>query len=151
MNDDEEALKPFPNRDAVFYKQSNKGTRFDGKDHLDKLKIQEKQIAERIVRDHMLREYASDNGMTHRALFTEHDRPEPEQPRSPEMFNIATDADTNSVIEEYGTPQQLFEINETLQNVATAQQNNQQSINQAHQQQLENEEEGGSGVFKKSR
>ena len=148
VNDDEEALKPFPNRDAVFYKQSNKGTRFDGKDHLDKLKVQEKQIAERIVRDHMLREYASDNGMTHRALFTEHDRPEPEQPRSPEMFNIATDADTNSVIEEYGTPQQLFEINETLQNVATAQQNNQQSINQAHQQQLENEEEGGSGVLR---
>ena len=36
VNDNEEALKPFPNRDAVFYKASNKGTRFDGKDHLDK-------------------------------------------------------------------------------------------------------------------
>ena len=149
VNDDEEALKPFPNRDAVFYKQSNKGTRFDGKDHLDKLKVQEKQIAERIVRDHMLREYASDNNFTHRALFTGHDRPEPEQPRSPEVFNIATDADTNSVIEEYGTPQQqLFEINETLQNVATAQQGNQQAIAQAHQQQLHREEEGGSGILR---
>ena len=145
VNDDEEALKPFLNRDAVFYKQSNKGTRFDGKDHLDKLKVQEKQIAEGIVKDHMLREYASDNGMTHRALFTEHDRQSPEQPRTPEMFNIAT----GSTIEEYGTPQQqLFEINETLQNVATSQQNNQQSINQAHQQQLENEEQGGSGILR---
>ena len=149
VNDEEEALKPFPNRDAVFYKQSNKGSRFDGKDHLDKLKVQEKQIAERIVRDHMLREYASDNNFTHRALFTEHDRTEPEQPRSPEVFNIATDADTNSVIEEYGTPQQqLFEINETLQNVATAHQGNQQAITQAHQQQLDREEEGGSGILR---
>ena len=150
VNDDEEALKPFPNRDAVFYKQSNKGTRFDGKDHLDKLKVQEKQIAERIVRDHMLREYASDNNFTHRALFTEHDRPEPEQPRSPEMFRIATDTDNMSFIEEFGTPpeQQLFQIDETLGNVATAHQGNQQAINQAHQQQLEREEEGGSGILR---
>ena len=147
---DEEALKPFPNRDAVFYKQSNKGTRFDGKDHLDKLKVQEKQIAERIVRDHMLREYASDNNFTHRALFTEHDRPSPEQPRSPEMFRIATDTDNMSFIEEFGTPpeQQLFQIDETLGNVATSRQDNQQAINQAHQQQLEREEEGGSGILR---
>ena len=149
VNDNEEALKPFPNRDAVFYKQSNKGTRFDGKDHLDKLKVQGKQIAERIVRDHMLREYASDNNLTHRALFTEHDRPEPEQPQSPQMFNIATDPDSPSTIEEYGTPQQqLAEINETLQNISNAQQGNQQAITQAHQQQLEREEEGGSGILR---
>ena len=73
VNDNEDALKPFPNRDAVFYKQSNKGTRFDGKDHLDKLKVQEKQIADRIARELMLRQYASDNNLTHRALFTQHD------------------------------------------------------------------------------
>ena len=150
VNDNEDALKPFPNRDAVFYKQSNKGTRFDGKDHLDKLKVQEKQIAERIVRDHMLREYASDNGLTHRALFTEHDRAQPEQPRTPEQFNIATDPDDMSFVEEFGTPpeQQLFQINETLGNIATAQQSNQQAIYQAHQQQLEREEEGGSGILR---
>ena len=150
VNDDEEALKPFPNRDAVFYKQSNKGTRFDGKDHLDKIKVQEKQIAERIVRDHMLREYASDNGFTHRALFTEHVRPEPEQPRSPEMFRIATDTDNMSIVEEYGTPpeQQFFEVNETLQNLSTTQQQNQQAFAQPHQQQLEREEEGGSGILR---
>ena len=150
VNDNEDALKPFPNRDAVFYKQSNKGTRFDGKDHLDKLKIQEKQIAERIVRDHMLREYASDNGLTHRSLFTEHDRPEPEQPRSPEMYNIATDPDDMSIVEEFGTPpeQQLLQINQTLGNIATAQQGNQQAIYEAHQQQLEREEEGGSGILR---
>ena len=38
VNDNEEALKPFPNRDAVFFKASNKGSHFDGRDHLDKLK-----------------------------------------------------------------------------------------------------------------
>ena len=98
----------------------------------------------------MLREYASDNNFTHRALFTEHDRPSPEQPRSPEMFNIATDTDNMSFIEEFGTPpeQQLFQIDETLGNVATAHQGNQQAINQAHQQQLEREEEGGSGILR---
>ena len=150
VNDNEDALKPFPNRDAVFYKQSNKGTRFDGKDHLDKLKVQEKQIAERIVRDHMLREYASDNDLTHKALYTQNDRPEPEQPRSPEMFNIGTDAESMSVVEEFGTPpeQQLFQINETLGNIATAQQGNQQAIYEAHQQQLEREEQGGSGILR---
>ena len=125
VNDNEEASTPFPNRDAVFYKQSNKGTRFDGKDHLDKLKVQEKEIAERIARDLLLRQYASDNDLTHKALFTEHDRPEPEQPRSPEVFNIATDPDSPSTIEEYGTPQQqLAEINETLQNVVSTHQGN---------------------------
>ena len=150
VNDNEDALKPFPNRDAVFYKQSNKGTQFDGKDHLDKLKVQEKQIAERIVRDHMLREYASDNGLTHRALFTQNDRPEPEQPRSPEMYNIATDAESMSIVEEFGTPpeQQLFQLNETLGDIATTQQRNQQTIYEAHQQQLEREEEGGSGILR---
>ena len=149
VNDNEDALKPFPNRDAVFYKQSNKGTRFDGKDHLDKLKIQEKQIAEAIARDLMKRQYAEDNDTTYKA-FTQHDRPEPEQPRTPEQFNIGTDPDDMSYIEEYGTPQeqQLFQINETLGNIATAQQSNQQAIYQAHQQQLEREEEGGSGILR---
>ena len=65
VNDIEEALKPFPNRDAVFYKASNKGSYFDGKDHLDRLKAAQKRINERVVRDHMLREYATDNDLTH--------------------------------------------------------------------------------------
>ena len=152
VNDDEEALKPFPNRDAVFYKQSNKGTRFDGKDHLDKLKVQEKQIAERIARDLAMRQYADDNNLTHRAIFTEHDRPPPEQPRTPEMFNIATDQEEErSTIEEYGTPpeQQFFEVNEALQNLSMTQQQNQEAFAQAHQQQLEREEEGGSGILRR--
>ena len=162
VNDDEEALKPFPNRDAVFYKQSNKGTRFDGKDHLDKLKVQEKQIAERIAGDLAMRQYADDNNLTHRAIFTEHDRPSPEQPRTPnldnvgmhlgappEMFNIATDT-MASEEEEYGTPpeQHFFDLNEALQNLSMTQQQNQQAFAQAHQQQLEREEEGGSGILR---
>ena len=150
VNDNEAALKPFPNRDAVFYKQSNKGTRFDGKDHLDKLRIQEKQIAENKARHEMMREYANDNELTHRSLFTQNDRPEPEQPRSPEMYNIGTDQDDMSFVEEFGTPQeqQLMEVNQVLQNIATTQQSNQQAITQAHQQQLEREEEGGTGILR---
>ena len=150
VNDNEEALKPFPNRDAVFYKQSNKGTRFDGKDHLDNLRILEKQIAENKARHEMLREYATDNELTHRSLFTQNDRPEPDQPRSPEMYNIGTDQDDMSFVEEFGTPQeqQLMEVNQVLQNIATAQQSNQQAITQAHQQQLEREEQGGTGILR---
>ena len=61
-------------------------------------------------------------------------------------FNIATDAENTSVIEEYGTPlQQVAEINGMLQNVATS---NQQAITQAHQQQREREEEGGTGLLR---
>ena len=73
VNDNEEALKPFPNRDAVFYKASNKGSRFHGRDHLDKLTAEQRRINERMMRDNMMREYASDNNLTHRALFTVND------------------------------------------------------------------------------
>ena len=60
-NDNEEALKPFPNRDAVFYKAFNKGSYFDGADHLDKLKTEQRRINERVLTDQLLREYATDN------------------------------------------------------------------------------------------
>ena len=95
VNDNEEALKPFPNRDAEFYKASNKGSYFDGKDHLDRLKAEQKRINERLVRDHMLREYATDNDLTHRALWNA-GAGATDTPARPEMYNIGTP------IEEYG-------------------------------------------------
>ena len=98
----------------------------------------------------MLREFANDNGLTHRSLFTENSSPQQEQPRQPDMYNIGTDADNMSIVEEFGPPkeQQLSQVDEALQNVAMTQQYNQQDITRAHQQQLEREEEGGSGILR---
>ena len=103
VNDNEEALKPFPNRDAVFYKASNKGSYFDGKDHLDRLKAEQKRINERVVRDHMLREYATDNDLTHRALWGA-GAGATDIPAQPEMYNIGTP------IEEYGNDEFLTQM-----------------------------------------
>ena len=91
VNDSEEALQPFPDRDAVFYKASNKGSRFDGRQHLDKLKEEQSRISERHIRDHMMREYAHDKGLTHRSLFL------------PQRFNLGEEGDpTTEYVERFG-------------------------------------------------
>ena len=106
VNDNEEALKPFPNRDAVFYKASNKGSYFDGKDHLDRLKSEQRRINERVLRDQMLREYATDNDLTHRALW-DAGAGATDTPARPEMYNIGTP------IEEYGNDE-FFDTEEGI-------------------------------------
>ena len=135
VNDNEEALKPFPNRDAVFYKASNKGSYFDGKDHLDRLKAEQKRINERVVRDHTLREYATDNDLTHRALWDAGAEGGTDTPAQPEMYNIGTP------IEEYGNDD-FFDTEEgitraelegVIQRADEARRVNQQDIVQAHQ------------------
>ena len=149
VNDNEEALKPFPNRDAVFYKASNKGSYFDGKDHLDRLKAEQKRIHERVVRDHMLREYATDNDLTHRALW-DAGAGATDTPTQPEMYNIGTP------IEEYGNDD-FFDTEEgitraelegVLQRAEETRQANQQDIVQAHQQQVEREQQQGDGILR---
>ena len=151
VNDNEDALKPFPNRDAVFYKQSNKGARFDGKDHLDKLKVQEKQIADRIARELMLRQNASDNNLTHRALFTQHDTRRTE----PQVF----DMDTNDAATEVFDNDIFFDTQEGEQDYTNAQltemiarheaerQARINEITEAHARQMEIDQEGGDGVL----
>ena len=161
VNDNEEALKPFPNRDAVFYKASNKGSYFDGKDHLDRLKAEQKRINERVVRDHMLREYATDNDLTHRALW-DAGAGATDTPVQPEMYNIGTP------IEEYGTdeffdtedardePRVLrdnasftrAQLEGVIQRAEETRQANQQDIVQAHQQQVEREQQQGDGILR---
>ena len=162
VNDNEEALKPFPNRDAVFYKASNKGSYFDGKDHLDRLKAEQKRINERVVRDHMLREYATDNDLTHRALWDAGAEGELRSPSGlrpdgitdtsarPEMYNIGTP------IEEYGNDD-FFDTEEgitraelegVIQRADEARRVNQQDIVQAHQQQVEREQQQGDGILR---
>ena len=107
VNDNEEALKPFPNRDAVFYKASNKGSYFDGKDHLDRLKVEQRRINERIVRDQMLREYATDNDLTHRALWDAGASSRADSPTRPQMFNIGSE----ELMEQYGNDE-FFDTDE---------------------------------------
>ena len=149
VNDNEEALKPFPDRDAVFYKASNKGSYFDGKDHLDRLKAEQKRINERVVRDHMLREYATDNDLTHRALW-DAGAGATDTPAQPEMYNIGTP------IEEYGNDD-FFDTEEgitraelegVIQRAEETRQANQQDIVQAHRQQVEREQQQGDGILR---
>ena len=149
VSDNEEALKPFPNRDAVFYKASNKGSYFDGKDHLDRLKAEQKRINERVVRDHMLREYATDNDLTHRALW-DAGAGATDTPAQPEMYNIGTP------IEEYGNDEYFdteegitrAELEGVIQRAEETRQANQQDIVQAHQQQVEREQQQGDGILR---
>ena len=150
VNDNEEALKPFPNRDAVFYKASNKGSYFDGRDHLDKLRIEQKRINERRMRDHLLREYADDNDLTHRNLFTVHERPD--------RYNLDADNPETEVFgngddEFFDTDEDLRytqgEVESLLQRASENMSQNQGAIVQAHQQQIEQEQEQGEGVLRR--
>ena len=149
VNDKEEALKPFHNREAVFYKSSSKGLYFDGKDQLDRLKAEQKTINERIVRDHMLREYATDNDLTHRELRDAGAEARTDTPAQPEMYNIGTpmamtiffgtDVDTNFT---------RVQLEGVTQRAEETRQANQQDIVQAHQQQVEREQQQGDGILR---
>ena len=146
VNDNEEALKPFPNRDAVFYKASNKGSYFDGKDHLDRLKAEQKRINERIARDHMLREYATDNDLTHRALWDAGAEGSTETPRRPEMYNIGTPIEQfdNMEVDE----EAYLQTAGALASAEQASQSNRQQLAVAHQQQIEQEQQQSEGVLR---
>ena len=154
VDDNEEALKPFPSRDAVFYKASNKGSFFDGKDHLDRLKVEQRRINERIVRDQMLRGYATDNDLTHRALWDAGASARADSPTRPQMLNIGSDEPA----EQYGNDE-FFDTDEdtsftraqlegVLQRAGESQQANQEAIAQAHQQQVEQEQQQGEGILR---
>ena len=144
VNDNEEALKPLPNRDAVFYKASNQGSYFDGSDHLDKLRVEQNRISERVMRDHMMRQYATDNGLTHRALFE--DREVDENINSPRR-TVAGGSDGFFDLDEDANYTRA-ELDGVLSRAEEARQANQQDITQAHQQQVEREQEQGEGVLR---
>ena len=139
VNDNEEALRPFPNRDAVFYKASNQGSYFDGRGHLDRLQVEQNRIAERVVRDHMMRQYAQENGMTHRALFREMGGERGGENAEAEEF-LDLDEDQNYT---------RAELEGVLARAGEAQQENQGAIAEAHQQQLEQEQEQGEGILRR--
>ena len=149
VNDNEEALKPFPNRDAVFYKASNKGSSFDGRDHLDKLTAEQRRINERMMRDNMMREYSSDNNTTHRALFTQNDSPS----RAPQRSDIGDGQ--GSTIEEFmdveeGDVNEMYSQNAIDTAIARAQEQqaqHQQDIVMANREQLQEEQAQGDGLL----
>ena len=126
-----------------------KDRKFDGKDHLDRLKAEQNRINERIVRDHMLREYATDNDLTHRALWDAGAEGGTDTPAQPEMYNIGTP------IEEYGNDDFFdtedgitrAELEGVIQRAEETRQANQQDIVQAHQQQVEREQQQGDGIL----
>ena len=146
VNDNEEALRPFPNRDAVFYKASNQGSYFDGRDHLDRLQVEQNRIAERVVRDHMMRQYAQENGMTHRALFRDR---EEENTEAEEFLDLddASVEDLASIRDDQNYTR--AELEGVLGRAGEAQQANQGAIAEAHQQQLEQEQEQGEGILRR--
>ena len=149
VNDNEEALKPFTNRDAVCYKASNKGSRFDGRDHLDKLTAEQRRINERMMRDNMMREYASDNNLTHRAQFTPNDSPS----RAPQRFDIG-DGQGSTIEElmgvEEGDLNEMYSQNAIDTAIARAQEQQaqrQQDIVMANREQLQEEQAQGDGIL----
>ena len=144
VNDNEEALRPFPNRDAVFfYKASSQGSYFDGRDHLDRLQVEQNRIAERVARDHMMRQYAQETGMTHRALFRETGgEREGENAEAEEFLDFDDDRQSLASIRDDQNYTRA-ELEGVLGRAGEAQQANQGAIAQAHQQHLEQEQEQG--------
>ena len=100
----------------------------------------------------MLREYATDNDLIHRALWDAGAEARTDTPAQPEMYNIGTP------IEEYGNDD-FFDTDEdtsftraqlegVIQRAEETRQANQQDIVQAHQQQVEREQQQGDGILR---
>ena len=99
-----------------------------------------------------MREYAQDNGLTHRSLFTPNDAPR----RAPQQFDM--DANNLTTVEAFGNDEfydteentgfTRGELEGVLQRAEEARQGNLQSIVEAHQQQIEQEQEQGEGVLR---
>ena len=98
----------------------------------------------------MLREYATDNDLTHRALWDAGAEGGTDTPAQPEMYNIGTP------IEEYGNDDFFdtedgiawAELEGVIQMAEETRQANQQDIVQAHQQQVEREQQQGDGILR---
>ena len=99
-----------------------------------------------------MREYAQDSGLTHRSLFTPNDAPR----RAPQQFDM--DANNLTTVEAFGNDEfydteentgfTRGELEGVLQRAEEARQGNLQSIVEAHQQQIEQEQEQGEGVLR---
>ena len=102
----------------------------------------------------MLREYATDNDLTHRALWDAGASARADSPTGPEMFNIGSVEPS----EQYGnddffdteedTSFTRAELEGVLQRARETRQANQQAITQAHQQQVEREQQQGEGILR---
>ena len=130
-----------------FYKASSQGSYFDGRDHLDRLQVEQNRIAERVARDHMMRQYAQETGMTHRALFREMGgEREGENAEAEEFLDLDDDRQSLASIRDDQNYTRA-ELEGVLGRAGEAQQANQGAIAQAHQQHLEQEQEQGVAVL----
>ena len=65
ISDDEKALQPLPNREATRFRNSLKGSFFDGSDAMELLKEQQNRILDRQMRESILRRQSQTNGQTY--------------------------------------------------------------------------------------
>ena len=64
LSEDQTLLRPFPDRTATQFRNSPQGSFFDGSDHVELLKEQQNRIADRQMREMILRRQAQQNGGT---------------------------------------------------------------------------------------
>ena len=86
ISDDKKALQPLPNREATRFRNSPRGSFFDGADAMELLKEQQGRILDRQMRDAILRRRTQDSNLAHHL----------ERHRE-------NGSSGNSVIEEFGT------------------------------------------------
>ena len=64
LSEDQTLLRPFPDRTATQFRNSPQGSFFDGSDHVELLKEQQNRVADRQMREMILRKQAQQNGGT---------------------------------------------------------------------------------------
>ena len=64
ISEDQQLLRPFPDRTATQFRNSPQGSFFDGADHVELLKEQQNRIMDRQMRQMMLQRQSQQNGQT---------------------------------------------------------------------------------------
>ena len=64
VSENDNLIKPFPNREATRFRNSPQGSFFDGSDNLDLLKEQQTRILDRQMRENIMRRQTQQNGGT---------------------------------------------------------------------------------------
>ena len=65
ISEDQQLLRPFPDRTATQFRNSPQGSFFDGADHVELLKEQQNRIMDRQMRQMMLQRQSQQNGQTY--------------------------------------------------------------------------------------
>ena len=65
IEEDQQMLRPFPDRTATQFRNSPQGSFFDGADHIELLKEQQNRVLDRQMRQMMLQKQSRENGQTY--------------------------------------------------------------------------------------